>query len=117
MTTADLKSRELKITLLQHAMDFCRKNPEVKISRKDRNKKRGTNPLILVYFRDKNLANYLDENIEDLNVEIEKRSNGALFIGGVDQRLLWNTLLVNILHEDEPKTVDGLDWLMTLFEK
>ena len=108
------KAQELRLTMLQHGIEFCKKNRELRVSRKEGNKERAT--LIRFHHGNENLNNWLDANFEEVNIQLDQVSNGAMSLSGVQKTIFGYALDVCVLHEDDPRSVDGFDWLLNLFE-
>lgn len=109
------KAQELRLTMLQHGLEFCKRNRDIRISRKEGNKERTT--LIRFHHGSENLNEYLDANYWEVNRELDKGSNGSMTLSGIQRTIFGWSLDVCILREDEPASVDGFDWLLSLFEK
>ena len=108
------KAQELRLTMLQHGIEFQKNHRKVRVSRKEGNKEKST--LIRFHHGNENLNNWLDANFEELNVKLDQVSNGAMALSGVQKTIFGYALDARVLHEDDPKSVDGFDWLLKLFE-
>jgi hypothetical protein len=109
------KAQELRLTMLQHGIQFQKNHRELRVSRKEGSKDRAT--LIRFHHGNENLNEWFHANFEELNLKLDQVSNGSMSLSGTQKTLFGWSLDVCILHEDDPKSVDGFDWLLSLFEK